>query len=293
MAEHASPPGQDFAQSKKAHENALFPFCFHSYKIPEDFVSLPLHRQDTMELLFIRQGSGLAQVGLHVLEARAGDIFVLPPGTLHGLRQNREKRMECVQYRFPLSMLGGGNDICAQKYLLPLQSGRLTLPVRLSLEDAGYAPAAACLTEAEELCRIRRMGYELGIKGAMLRFLATVLALQNLPPTLPDSGDDRRLQALLQRVEDDCAAPFPVAQAAALCGCSASHFMRWFKRMTGTSFAAYLNERRLATAAELLRTGSDTILSVAEQVGFENLSNFNRQFKARYGMTPRQYRKAE
>ena len=77
---------------------------------------------------------------------------------------------------------GGGDDICAQKYLLPLQSGRLTLPVRLSLEDAGYAPAAACLAEAEELCRTRRMGYELGIKGAMLRFLALVLALQNLPP---------------------------------------------------------------------------------------------------------------
>ena len=285
--------GQLFPGHKKLHENAVFPFSVRYCTIPEDFVSLPLHRQDTMELLFIRQGSGLAQVGLHVREARAGDIFVLPPGTLHGLRQSRGRRMECVDYLFPLSMLGGGDDICAQKYLLPLQSGRLTLPVRLSLEDAGYAPAAACLAEAEELCRTRRMGYELGIKGAMLRFLALVLALQNLPPALPDSADDRRLQTLLQRVEDDCAAPFSVAQAAALCGCSASHFMRWFKRMTGTSFAAYLNERRLATAAELLRTGDDTILSVAEQAGFENLSNFNRQFKARYGMTPRQYRTAE
>ena len=293
MEGHRSFPGQDFSKSKKVHENALFPFCFHSYKIPEDFVSLPLHRQDTMELLFIRQGSGLAQVGLHVLEARAGDIFVLPPGTLHGLRQNREKRMEYVNYLFPLSMLGGGDDICAQKYLLPLQSGRLALPARLSLEDAGYAPAAACLTEAEELYRTRRMGFELGIKGAMLRFLAMVLALQNLPSVLPYGGDDRRLQALLQRVEDDCASPFPVAQAAALCGCSTSHFMRWFKRMTGTSFAAYLNERRLATAAELLRTSDDTVLSIAGQVGFENLSNFNRQFKARYGMTPRQYRTAD
>ena len=62
--------------------------------------------------------------------------------------------------------------------------------------------------------------------------------------------------------------------------------------MTGTTFAAYLNERRLATAAELLRTTDDTVLTIAGQVGFDNLSNFNRQFKARFGMTPRQYRAA-
>ena len=66
----------------------------------------------------------------------------------------------------------------------------------------------------------------------------------------------------------------------------------WFKKMTGTTFAAYLNERRLATAAELLRTTDDTVLTIAGQVGFDNLSNFNSQFKARFGMTPRQYRAA-
>lgn len=285
-------PAQDGYWEEKLHGSALFPFNIYPCAIPDDFVSLPLHRQNTMELIYIKQGAGLAQVGLHVWEARAGDIFVLPPGTLHGLRQSPGRRMEYENFLFSVSFLGSGDDVCAQKYLMPLQSGRLTLPQRLSLEDAGYAAAAACLTEAEELCRTRRTGFELGVKGAMLRFLAVLLSLQNLPPAQPDTADGRRLQALLQRVEDDCAAPLAVAQAAALCGCSASHFMRWFKKMTGTSFTAYLNERRLAMAAELLRTTDDTVLSIAGQAGFENLSNFNRQFKARYGMTPRQYRSA-
>ncbi len=173
---------------------------------------------------------------------------------------------------------------------MPLQSGRQTLPARLSLEDPGYAAAAACLADAEEFCRTRRSGFELGVKGAMLRFVALLLAEQNLPPAPPDSVGAVRLKKLLQRVEDDCAAPLSVEQAAAECGCSASHFMRWFKKMTGTTFGVYLNERRLATAAELLRTTDDTVLSIAEQAGFENLSNFNRRFKARYGVTPRQYR---
>lgn len=290
MPQQAFHAGPRIYKEEKLHGSALFPFNIYPCTIPDDFDSVPLHWQNSMELIYIKRGAGLAQVALNVMEARAGDIFVLPPGTLHGLRQSPGKRMEYENFIFSLTLLGGADDVCAQQYLMPLQSGRQTLPARLSLEDPGYAAAAACLTDAEEFCRTRRSGFELGVKGAMLRFVALLLAEQNLPPAPPDSVGAARLKKLLQRVEDDCAAPLSVEQAAAECGCSASHFMRWFKKMTGTTFGVYLNERRLATAAELLRTTDDTVLSIAEQAGFENLSNFNRRFKARYGVTPRQYR---
>lgn len=290
MPQQAVHAGPRIYKEEKLHGSALFPFNIYPCTIPDDFDSVPLHWQNSMELIYIKRGAGLAQVALNVMEARAGDIFVLPPGTLHGLRQSPGKRMEYENFIFSLTLLGGADDVCAQQYLMPLQSGRQTLPARLSLEDPGYAAAAACLADAEEFCRTRRSGFELGVKGAMLRFVALLLAEQNLPPAPPDSVGAARLKKLLQRVEDDCAAPLSVGQAAAECGCSASHFMRWFKKMTGTTFGVYLNERRLATAAELLRTTDDTVLSIAEQAGFENLSNFNRRFKARYGVTPRQYR---
>ena len=82
-----------------------------------------------------------------------------------------------------------------------------------------------------------------------------------------------------------------VADAAALCQCSPNHFMRWFRQMTGQTFIIFLREYRLNAAAEALRTTEDTILSISEQCGFENLSYFNREFKAHFGMTPREYRK--
>lgn len=290
MPQQVTPAGPRIYKEEKLHGSALFPFNIYPCTIPDDFDSVPLHWQNSMELIYVKRGAGLAQVALNVMEARAGDIFVLPPGTLHGLRQSPGKRMEYENFIFSLTLLGGADDVCAQQYLMPLQSGRQTLPSRLSLEDPGYAAAAACLADAEEFCRTRRSGFELGVKGAMLRFVALLLAEQNLPPAPPDSVGAVRLKKLLQRVEDDCAAPLSAEQAAAECGCSASHFMRWFKKMTGTTFGVYLNERRLATAAELLRTTDDTVLSIAEQAGFENLSNFNRRFKARYGVTPRQYR---
>lgn len=281
---------KELYQEKKEHGSALFPFNIYPCAIPDDFDTVPLHWHNSMELIYIKGGKGLAQVALDVMEARAGDIFVLPPKTLHGLRQSPGKRMEYENFIFSTTLLGGADDLCVQQYLMPLQSGRLRLPVRISLEDAGYPALSTCLTDAEELCRTRRSGFELGVKGAMLRFMALLLSGQNLPSASPDSVNSLRLRKLLQRIEDNCAASLTVPDAAAVCGCSASHFMRWFKRMTGTTFGAYLNERRLAAAAELLRTTDDTVLSVAEQAGFENLSNFNRRFKARYGMTPRQYR---
>ena len=82
-----------------------------------------------------------------------------------------------------------------------------------------------------------------------------------------------------------------VADAAGVCSFSASHFMRWFRQMTGQSFVAFLNEYRLNAAAEALQTTDETVLTIASRCGFENLSYFNRAFKAHFGMTPREYRK--
>mgnify|MGYP002913307897 CR=1 FL=1 len=103
--------------------------------------------------------------------------------------------------------------------------------------------------------------------------------------------DTRRLKTVLQLIEAEYATPLRIEDAAEACGCSQSHFMRWFRQMTGQSFIAFLNEYRLNTAAEALRTTDETVLTIASRCGFENLSYFNRAFKAHFGMTPRDYRK--
>ena len=44
-------------------------------------------------------------------------------------------------------------------------------------------------------------------------------------------------------------------------------------------------------AAEALQATDETVLTIASRCGFENLSYFNRTFKAHFGTTPREYRK--
>ena len=277
-------------QENKRHGDRWFPFDIYPCTIPKDFPQVALHWQNSMELIFVKKVSGLVQVGLEPVTARAGDIFVLAPGMLHGLGQLPGETMEYENIIFEVELLGGSSDLCYRRYLLPLQSGRLSLPSRLTPGRPCYDGALGCLRQLEDVNRDRVLGYELQVKGLLLSLLSLLVAQSDaLPPS--ENADTRRLKTILQYVTTHYAETLSVAEAAGVCQCSPSHFMRWFRQMTGQSFTEYLNACRLNAAAEALRSTDDTVLAVAERTGFKNLSYFNRAFKARFGLTPREYRK--
>jgi AraC-like DNA-binding protein len=75
-------------------------------------------------------------------------------------------------------------------------------------------------------------------------------------------------------------------------GVSARYIQRLIEA-AGTSFTAYINELRLQQAFELLtapRTGTHRITDIALQVGFSDISHFNRLFRSRFGKTPKAVR---
>ena len=134
-----------FLQETKQHGAVRFPFNIYPCTIPGDFPQVALHWQDSMELVFVKRGSGLVQMGTAAYPAHTGDIFVFSPGTLHALRQKEGCSMEYENIIFDLELLGGAGDLCAEKYLLPLQSGRLSLTQRLT-PDAPRSRAMSCLS---------------------------------------------------------------------------------------------------------------------------------------------------
>ena len=274
----------------KQHGAVRFPFNIYPCTIPGDFPQVALHWQESMELIFVKRGAGLVQAGAVTHPAYMGDIFIFTPGTLHALRQTEGQYMEYENIIFDPELLGGAGDLCAEKYILPLQSGRLALNVHLTPDDLYYPQEANCLKEIEDANSSKLPGYELVIKSGLLRFLALLIlhGKQQLPA---ETADTRRLKTVLQWISEHYAQKICVADAAEVCSFSSSHFMRWFRQMTGQSFIAFLNEYRLNTAAEALQTTDETVLTIASRCGFENLSYFNRIFKAHFGITPRDYRK--
>lgn len=70
---------------------------------------------------------------------------------------------------------------------------------------------------------------------------------------------------------------------------NATYLSRLFKRETGSSFSAYVNERRIQRAMQLLETPYK-IIDIAGMVGFDNAKYFSQVFKKQVGKTPQQYR---
>jgi AraC-like DNA-binding protein len=68
-------------------------------------------------------------------------------------------------------------------------------------------------------------------------------------------------------------------------------FSRFFHASMGRTFATYVTELRIGAASQALLESNLTIAEVCFANGFNNLSNFNRQFRAVKGMSPREFRR--
>ena len=67
---------------------------------------------------------------------------------------------------------------------------------------------------------------------------------------------------------------------------SASHLARMFKNKMGISPLRHLKQVRLERAAQLLRSGSDSVATSAGRVGYRNASHFVRDFRQMFAVTP-------
>jgi AraC-like DNA-binding protein/mannose-6-phosphate isomerase-like protein (cupin superfamily) len=116
------------------------------------------------------------------------------------------------------------------------------------------------------------------------------LAKAWLPP-LDDQYGGEIIDRVFGYMLDNLAGEVSMSTAADLIGMSHSAFSRYFKRMSGQTFTDTVRKLRLAHACKLLKDSDLPIASICTRVGYTNLSNFNRQFRAQHGLTPREFRR--
>jgi YesN/AraC family two-component response regulator len=76
-----------------------------------------------------------------------------------------------------------------------------------------------------------------------------------------------------------------------LVGFTPTYLSRWISKNMNTTFKDLLLEQRFSVASDLLLRTKMSISDILNSVGYENSSYFHKQFIARFGMTPRAYRK--
>ena len=73
-------------------------------------------------------------------------------------------------------------------------------------------------------------------------------------------------------------------------GVSASYLSRLFKKETGVSVSAYIRDRKIDMAKNLLRFSDASMIDIANRLAFSSQSHFIQQFREVVGMTPKKYR---
>ena len=100
---------------------------------------------------------------------------------------------------------------------------------------------------------------------------------------------DRRIELVIAQLEADTSRAWDARTLGELVNLSASRFRHLFKQETGTSAGQYLRELRFRKAELMLRTTFLSGKEIADEVGI-SVNHFMKDFKKRYGMTPREYR---
>ncbi|WP_454198535.1 helix-turn-helix transcriptional regulator [Nocardia sp. Marseille-Q1738] len=96
----------------------------------------------------------------------------------------------------------------------------------------------------------------------------------------------RRARDLADRNYAD---PLNLDELAATAGVSKYHFLRAFAAVYGLTPAAYLAQRRIERAQDLLRATNLTVTEVCMMVGYSSLGSFSSKFRQLVGVTPSQY----
>lgn len=104
------------------------------------------------------------------------------------------------------------------------------------------------------------------------------------------SSDSRQILKVKNYIADNYMYDIKLEDIASVASMSKSAFSRFFKLHAGRCLSDYITEVRMGNAARLLVDTDDTISNISFNVGFNNLSNFNRTFRRLKGCTPTEFR---
>jgi AraC family transcriptional regulator len=110
-------------------------------------------------------------------------------------------------------------------------------------------------------------------------------------PALPLNAE-ARVSRTVRAIDRHPDAALTLPTLATEAGLSPYHFLRTFQRVTGITPHRYVRRARLREAATRLATESAKVIDIALDSGFGDISNFNRAFRAEFGLSPCGFRRS-
>lgn len=239
--------------------------------------AFPRHAHDQFGVGVLCSGAQRSWSGIGSVEATAGDVITVNPGEIHdGRPYGCCARSWRMLYLDPALVAGEA----AAWQAPPVEIARPALR-----DDA---LRAAFMTAFAELTRA--VPDRLAAEESQLRLLALLLHRHGTRPERR-SEPAPAVRTALRRIEEAPELRWTLAELAQACGVSRFALLRGFRRDVGTTPHAYLIQRRVRLARQLLAAGTSPA-DAAAAAGFADQSHLTRAFVRQLGITPGRYRTA-
>lgn len=257
----------------------------------------PLHYHTFEELVLIESGTADHLVNrTERFPIMAGDVFTIKPNSAHGYANPANLSLVNILFHpdrlslpFPeMRKLPGYHALfdLEPKYR---HSHRFSSRLRLCLSDLKHA--LNLVGEMEQELAQRAPGYEFASLSSFMRLIAFLCRCYS-QMTRPQSIPLIRVDKVLQYLESHYQEAVAIRSLTNQTNQSVNSLLRDFKSVTGTSPIQYLLHLRLRKAADMLAMRSElNITEVALAAGFNDSNYFTRQFRQKFKVSPRVFKK--
>lgn len=255
-----------------------------------------MNRHGYFEVLYLCSGSADCRIQDRVLPLNEGDLAVIGSTLYHRIecRSSSPVTIAALFFDPDLVRCDGGTD--SAEYLMPFLLQNSEFPHIVPSETG--VPRQVL----DMMLRIRSELPASSTRGRLalrtyLKMLLVLLVNQYAPYAGSVEIFQRqqraldRLRPLFRYLGENCERTIQVREASRICAMSESHFMSFFKQVTGLSFMKYLNHYRVERAQSLLTNTDESLASISQKVGFCDQSYFGIVFRKIVGMTPATYRR--
>jgi AraC-like DNA-binding protein/mannose-6-phosphate isomerase-like protein (cupin superfamily) len=252
------------------------------------------HYHDNYEISFITEGTGKRIVADSIEDFMPGDLVFIGRSLPHVWIANKEeytpnkRNLEMVFLQFPPEALN------AELLSLPEFSN---VAHALAFSERGIRITGQTLNEVSDI--MLQLPY-LNKFDRFLQFfkLMDIIGKSNEFVFLASkeyinkrfSSKNKRIAAIHEYLMKNYRESIDLNKIASLVNLAEGSLCRFFKTQVGITIFEYLNQIKVEFACNLLMDKSLSVLDVALDSGFNNLSHFNKQFKKITGISPKEYR---
>lgn len=248
----------------------------------KEHIDVNPHWHECIEILYMLEGTAIQQVNDRYFSVDRHDLIILNQGDIHSTVCERGDNVKILVVKFLPDVLGNiHSSIFESKYILVFLNNRRNQVYHIADTIKNSTEIHYLMMGIYKEFVNQDTGYEIFIKGYIYQLIACLIRndILNIYQPLIKERELEKLDGLLKYIESHYKEDINLEKAANILNLSYYYASRFFKRVTGSSFKEYLDFVRICEAEKLLLSSNMSISQVAYEVGFSNVSSFNRVFK--------------